>query len=228
MRRTDSRPTLATLQRLPAYRDAVERAAAQGLPDLTATSIAREVSVSPLVVRKDLESIGARGRPRRGFPVAGLRDSIAGALGGRALEPVVLVGVGALGTSLLRYRRFARYGLDIIAGFDSDRRKTGRETGGRRVLPMGDLPAFVRSRGIVTAVLTVPGSAAQEVTEQLVRAGIRGILNFAPVRLEVPDGVLVGRIEVAAALAVLHHRRRSGGPRGQRPAAGEDLLQLSV
>jgi redox-sensing transcriptional repressor len=227
-RPADRRPTIATLQRLPSYQDIADREAGQGSLELTATRIAGEVGVSPLVVRKDLEAIGVVGRPRRGFVVAEIREAISRTIGSRRLVPVVLVGVGGLGGSLLRYRRFARYGVEIVAGFDTDRRRIGKEIGGKPVLSLAELSAFVRAHGVDTAVLAVPAPAAQEVATLIIGAGIRGILNFAPVRLEVPPKVLVGRIEVAAGLAVLHHRRIAGQAVRQRPSSGEDLLQFNV
>ena len=218
-------PPVPTLQRLPLYREVVEGLAARGETEIPATLIAQALGLNPLVVRKDLERIGAVGRPRRGFPLAELERALRGAEGSGAHEPAIVVGVGDLGRSLLRYRRFDRYGFELVAGFDADPHRCRSGAGGKPVFPMDHIASYVRSRKIGTALLAVPAGAAQEVTDILVRSGIRSILNFAPVRLTVPDHVVVGRIEIAAALAVLHHRR--GAPR-TRSSLGEDLMQFNV
>lgn len=218
-------PPVPTLQRLPLYREVVEGLAARGETQIPATVIAQALGLNPLVVRKDLEWIGAVGRPRRGFPLAELERALRESEGSGSREPAIVVGVGDLGRSLLRYRRFDRYGFDLVAGFDMDPRRSEGAVGGKPVFPMDQIAGYVQSHEIGTALLAVPAEAAQEVTDTLVRSGIRSILNFAPVRLTVPEHVVVGRIEIAAALAVLHHRR--GSPR-TRSSFGEDLMQFNV
>ena len=139
----------------------------------------------------------------------------------------VLAGVGHLGVSLLQYSRFARYGLQIVAGFDSDERKVGTTVGGRPVYHVSALPQIVRSQAIGIGILATPMDAAQKVAETMAHAGIRGIWNFTPRRLTVPDQVIVERVELAASLAMLS-QRLAGRPEEETSRPAEDIIQFNV
>ena len=149
---------------------------------------------------------GAVGTPRRGFQIAELIAAIERFLGWNNQTKAVLVGVGHLGTALLGYQGFENLGLRIAGAFDRDPAKIGKWIQGRRVQPVSQLAAFVRRGGIRLGVLTVPAAAAQETTDLMIRAGIRGIWNFSPVRLEVPAGVVTQKEDLAEGLAVLSHK----------------------
>jgi redox-sensing transcriptional repressor len=130
---------------------------------------------------------------------------ITGLLGTKRLQPVVLVGVGNLGLALLSYRGFEQEGFEIVAAFDVDPGRPRDTTVKQPLYPMDRLGAFVRERGVRMAVLTVPGTAAQEVTNTLVACGILGILNFAPLVLQVPDEVVVNNVNLASELENLSY-----------------------
>src|SRR6185369_9549986 len=122
-----------------------------------------------------------------GYDVEQLAKMISDLLGTNSLQPVILVGVGSLGTALLAYRGFEREGFEIIAAFDADTKRKRTRQISQPIYPMEKLKSFVRDHAVKMAVLTVPATAAQEVTNQLVEAGIYGILNFAPLVLQVPE-----------------------------------------
>jgi redox-sensing transcriptional repressor len=216
--------------RLPLYQAIASEAVRRGEAFISSTSIAEELRLSPVLVRKDLEATGITGVPRRGFPAAELLRSLDASLAWGGLNKACLVGVGRLGSSLLQYPRFGRYGLTILAAFDTDRKKIGRSIGGRTVEPLDRLPRFVRREGALIAILTVPAEAAQEVTDLAVRAGVLGIWNFTPVKLNVPGNVIIQRVELAASLAILSKKLAESmqiqGP--QAPRTLGDVIQFNV
>jgi len=126
-------------------------------------------------------------------------------LGTNCLQPVVLVGVGNLGAALLAYRGFEKEGFEIIAAFDLDTQRERNKALPVSVYPMEKLANVVRERGVKMAILTVPGHAAQEAANTLVQCGITGILNFAPILLDVPEDVMVNNVNLAIELENLSY-----------------------
>jgi redox-sensing transcriptional repressor len=161
-------------------------------------------------------SISVTGSPSRGYRVHDLVRSIERELDSPEAQFVVLIGVGCLGQALLSYVQGRRSKLVICAAFDIDPQKVDRVFGGCRAREMSELEPVLVEHDIRTAVLTVPVSAAQEVADRLARAGICGILNYAPVRLRVPDGVYVEDLDMTMALERVAYFAR------QRSAAGGD------
>ncbi len=189
--------------RLPLYQAIVSEALRRGEQYISSTAIAEQLRLSPVLVRKDLESTGVAGVPRRGFPAPLLARRLEDSLAWGGLNKACLIGAGRLGSTLLEYPRFARYGLTILAAFDTDPRKIGRTIAGRTVQPLDRLPGVVRREGLLVAILAVPPEAAQEAADLAVRAGVRGIWNFTAVKLTLPPRVLIQRVELAASLALL-------------------------
>ena len=194
------------VSRLPLYRALAAEALGRGEPFISCTAIAEQLKLRPVLVRKDLESTGISGQPRRGFRTSELLRSLEESLAWGGLNKACLIGAGRLGAALLEYPLFARFGLNLLAGFDTDQRKVGRAIGGKPVYPLEYLPSFVRQEGVLIAVLTVPAEAAQCVVDLAVQAGIRGLWNFTAVEPAVPSEVIVQRVELAASLALLSKR----------------------
>jgi len=197
---------VACVKRLPAYLQMLRVLQGQGHEYVSGTLLATTHSLEPVLVRKDLAVTGAVGTPRRGFRAADLISAIERFLGWDNQTKAVLVGVGNLGTALLGYQGFENFGLRIAGAFDQDASKIGKWIQGRRVQPVSHLPAFVKRGGIRLGVLTVPAAAAQETADLMIRAGIHGIWNFSPARLEVPAGVVTQKEDLAEGLAVLSHK----------------------
>jgi redox-sensing transcriptional repressor len=189
--------------RLPLYQAIVSEALRRGEQYVSSTAIAGELRLSPVLVRKDLQSTGVTGVPRRGFPAPLLARRLEASLAWGGLNKACLIGTGRLGVTLLEYPRFARYGLTILAAFDTDPQKIGRTIAGRTVQPLDRLAGVVRREGLLVAILAVPAEAAQQAADIAARAGVRGIWNFTPVKLNLPPGVLIQRVELAASLALL-------------------------
>jgi redox-sensing transcriptional repressor len=156
-------------------------------------------------LRKDLTYFGQFGTRGLGYDVTQLAKMISDLLGTNSLQPVILVGVGNLGTALLSYRGFEQEGFEIVAAFDVEVQRLRQRKGSHPVEHMDQLPAFVREHGVKMAILTVPVTVAQEVANEIVRAGITGILNFAPIVLQVPEEVTVNNVNLAIELENLSY-----------------------
>ncbi len=200
------RAGIACVKRLPAYLQLLRVLQAEGREYVSGTVLASTHRLEPVIVRKDLAVTGVVGTPRRGFPVGELIQAIERFLGWQHQTKAVLVGVGNLGAALLGYRGFENYGLRITGAFDRDPAKVGKWIQGRKVQPLSRLPAFVKRDDIRLGVLTVTAEAAQETADLMIQAGIRGIWNFTPVNLKLPEGVVSQKEDLAEGLALLSRR----------------------
>lgn len=172
--------------------------------------IARALEVDPTQVRKDLASIGLRGKGRVGFNVKETLRAIRRVLGFDETHLAIVVGAGHLGGALMAYRNFAKYGLRIVAAFDRDQDKVGRELAGCPVRDVASMGEFIGRHQIALAIITTPAPAAQEVADRLVEAGVRGIWNFAPTSLTVPEGVCLRTEHISLGLAEMAHHLTHG------------------
>ncbi len=195
-----------SVRRLPLYLRLLRQLNAQGRDAVSCTYIAEDLGLGTVQVRKDLAMTGIVGRPKVGYPVPALIDAIESFLGWDHATVALLVGVGGLGSAILGYEDFKSHGLNIVVAFDVDPMKIGRRVHGKDVLPMEALAERAAQIRALVGIVTVPAAAAQEVTGQLVRAGIRAIWNFSPVNLEVPDSVVVQNVRFVDSLAVLSQR----------------------
>lgn len=194
-----------TIYRLSVYLRCLQRLKSNAIRTVSSEALANVAGVKPTQLRKDLTYFGQFGTRGRGYDVEQLAGMILDVLGTNSLQPVVLVGVGNLGTALLSYRGFEQAGFEIVAGFDLDlERKRNKQTR-QPIYGMAKLPELVRKRGVKMAVLSVPATAAQEVANTLVAAGITGILNFAPIILQVPEEVMVNNVNLAIELENLSY-----------------------
>ncbi len=191
-----------SLQRLPVYLNYL-KSLPEGDKFISSGTIAAALGMGEVLVRKDLAYTSSSGRPKVGYVRAELIAALEEYLGCDKKRNAVLVGVGGLGSALLAYGGFAKYGIDVVEAFDSDPSKAGTRVGGKPVGGDGDIPAAVERSGAALAIVAVPASAAQQVCDVLVSAGIKGILNFAPVQLRAPESVVVRNIDVGASLAIL-------------------------
>jgi len=188
-----------TVYRLSIYLRCLQRLVENEVETVSSHALARAAGVKPTQLRKDLAYFGQFGTRGLGYQVGALEKSIRGVLGQTRLHPVVLVGVGNLGSALLRYGGFQKEGFEVIAAFDIAEEKLGMG----QVVPVyaqRELGEFVLAHGVKMAILTVPVVAAQEVTNVLVGAGVQAILNFCPTVLEVPAEVMVNSVDLAMEL----------------------------
>lgn len=191
----------ATITRMPAYLRYLRDLEASGVEYISSAVIAKDMAVSSVLVRKDLALVSSvPGKPRRGFEVRGLILDLEKFLGYDSVSEAVLAGAGALGKAFLGYEGFHHYGLNILAAFDI---LPIEHVHGKAVYPMAELIPFIRSHRIELGIITVPKSAAQSVCDAMVEGGIKGIWNFAPCQLSVPEHVVVKNVDLAASLALL-------------------------
>ena len=190
----------ATLGRLPQYLEYL-----RSLPEIrrtiSATAIAKALSLGDVQVRKDLASVCGAGKPKIGYETDKLITDIESYLGYERLTNAVLVGAGKLGRALLDYDGFEDFGVKIVAGFDCN--ETVLTKGTKDILPIRDIEVYCREHDVKLGIITVGQGSAQDVCDKLVESGIKAIWNFAPVTLKVPNGVLLKQENLALSLAYL-------------------------
>ncbi len=204
----------STLQRLPVYLAYLRTIPPDGPEHISATALAAALGMGEVQVRKDLASVSDAGKPRVGYRVSDLVETLEQATGCGNLHSAVLVGAGNLGRALLSYGGFEQYGLRILAAFDREP-LPGTASGLKQpVLPVSQLPHFCREHQVRIGILTVPAEAAQDCCDTLVNSGVQAVWNFAPVRLTAPPEVLIQNENMAASLALLSHHlsKRLTGP----------------
>lgn len=204
--------------RLIQYRHQLNRLAGEGVRWAHSQDLARLSGASAAQVRRDLMGVGYTGTPIRGYDVLLLARALTKFLDVPEGHEVALVGLGQLGGAILSYFD-RRSDFRVVVGFDRDARKVSRTWLGCECLPIARLEPTVRARKIRLAILAVPSSAAQDVAERLVKAGIRGMMNFAPVRLRLPDAVFVENVDITTVLekvAFFARSDRTGGGAARR------------
>ena len=191
-----------SLQRLPIYLNYLK-----SLPEdrtyVSSGLIAEALCMGEVLVRKDLAYTSAVGRPRVGYVTKELISALEDFLCCNGVRRAVIAGAGALGKAILGYGGFKNYGIEIVAAFDSDTSKAGKDIAGRPVYNIADAENALKGLNAELAVLCVPAAHAQEVADLLIKCGIKAILNFAPVLIKAPESVAVRHIDVAANLAIL-------------------------
>jgi redox-sensing transcriptional repressor len=194
-----------TVYRLSLYYRALQRLHGNKIETVSSAALAKAAGVKPTQLRKDLTYFGQFGTRGLGYNVEALRQRLTEALGTTQLQPVILVGAGNLGSALLRYPGFAKEGFEVVAAFDARVLRAREKELGVKLLPMSKLGQFVGENRIKMAILTVPGTVAQEVANELIAAGVLAILNFAPIILQVPDNVVVNNVDLAIELENLSY-----------------------
>lgn len=171
-----------------------------GSGSVSSRELGEAAGVVDAQVRKDLATVGAVGQPGVGFRSKELLERLRSAMGLERRWPVVLVGAGKIGRALLAYPRFAEEGFEIVAVFDRSTTVVGRTVAGHVVQPMSALAEGVRRSGAEMGIVAVPPDQAQEVAQALVRAGVSGVLNFAPRPLRLPPAIPVVPVDFTEAL----------------------------
>lgn len=195
----------STVRRLALYLRFLEASAAQHLTTISSAELARRGGTTSAQVRKDLSFFGSFGKRGLGYSVPELSARIRDILGLKRTHRVVLVGAGKMGGALLHYRGFRQHGFDLVAIYDKDPKKIGTRSDGLLVRDVRQLEADLKKEPTDIAILVTPAEAAQEVADRLVRAGIKAILNFAPVPLAVPTDVAVQSVNMALELETLSY-----------------------
>ena len=196
----------ATLGRLPQYLSYLKSLPAVKGATISATAIAKGLSLGDVQVRKDLAAVSGAGKPKIGYERDKLIRDLECHLGYESLTNAVLVGAGKLGRALLDYDGFEEFGVRIVAGFDCNEKalQLGKNT--KEILPIKDISAYCKEHNVKLGIITVGQGSAQEVCDTLVASGIEAIWNFAPCALKIPSGVLLKQENLALSLAYLNNQ----------------------
>ena len=226
---TQSRPRNipeATVARLAVYLRVLTTLADAGRTSVSSGELASAAGVNPAGLRKDLSYLGPCGVRGVGYEVAVLHERLGRTLGLERSRACVLVGIGNLGHALADYAGFGNRGFEFVALLDASPERIGERIGGRTVRPVAELEDAVAETGASIGVVATPAEVAQSVCDRLVAAGVRSILNFAPVALSVPAGVHVRKVDLSVELQVLafldHQRSDQLVAEGAGPVAGDD------
>lgn len=181
--------------RLPVYLRALNRLSSEGYDVTSSHELGKRLGISSAQIRKDLSHFGGFGKQGTGYHIAFLEEKLREVLKVDREWEIALVGVGDLGRAVAHYRGFPERGFTVTCAFDNSPDKVGTMIGDITVQPASEMAKTIQERGIKIAMLTVPATAAQEVTNNLIEAGIEAILNYAPINLNVPDHVRVQHID---------------------------------
>ena len=186
--------------RLPIYLRALQRMADKGVQTTSSQELGERVGISAAQIRKDISQFGEFGKQGTGYRISFLIDKLREIMKIDRIWDVAVVGAGDMGHALARYPGFVNRGFRIAMVFDNDQAKVGQQIGEFVVQDTSGMIETIQEAGIKVAMLTVPASAAQEVTDMLVKAGVNAILNYAPISLTVPENVRVQHIDPATHL----------------------------
>ena len=193
-----------SIYRLSIYQRCLQRLRENEVATVSSAALARAAGVKSTQLRKDLGYFGPLGTRGLGYNVDTLSKTIGEVLGRTKLQPVILVGVGNLGSALLRYSGFRKEGFEVVSAFDIAS-KSRVAPAGIPLRPMEQMSNFVKEHHVKMAILTVPANGAQSVVNEMVAAGIQAILNFSPTVLEVPEPVVVNSVDLAVELENLSY-----------------------
>jgi redox-sensing transcriptional repressor len=186
--------------RLCRYRQMLERFLNSGRRSIYARELAEGLGVSAAQVRRDLMELELIGTPQKGYSINEMLTQISNVIDAESGQKALLIGVGNLGKAILSYFIRRRPNLHIVAAFDTDYQKSGRVISGCRCYHITELASKIKELNIPIAIITTPEDPAQDIADDLVKAGIRGIVNFAPTQLIVPDDVYVENMDITVAI----------------------------
>jgi len=188
------------ISRLPVYLRALQHMADNGLKTTSSQELGEHVGISAAQIRKDISQFGEFGKQGTGYSIEYLLDKLREILKVDRRWDVIIVGAGDIGHALARYQGFANRGFNVVMIFDKDKTKVGQKIGDFTIEDINNLVEKVKAAEIKIAMLTLPAPAAQEVADKLVQAGVKAILNYAPINLNVPKNVKVQYIDPATHL----------------------------
>ncbi len=188
------------VQRLPLYVRVLADFEEQDMQVVSSEKLGTRLNMTPAQIRKDLSYFGRFGKQGRGYNVNNLVSTLRNILGLDISWNAAVLGMGRLGRAVVAYPGFEPEGFRVVAAFDNDERLTGSEVGGLRVQAMEEIPSTVKSRNIKIGIVAVPADSAQSVIDALVKAGVRSVLNYAPLSPKVPSSVKVRSVDPVLAL----------------------------
>lgn len=193
-----------SITRLSRYNKALVRLKSMGFVKVFSDNLADATGVTPAQVRKDFSLFGISGNKKGGYLIEDLVVRISEILGKNREQKVIIAGLGNLGSALLRYRNFQKEGIRIVGGFDINpsRLKTAGEI---PLMPLEEMGPFVKSNEVRIGIIAVPDTAAQQVLDNMIQAGIKGVMNFAPIRLHAPEGFIIRNVNLEMELELVNY-----------------------
>jgi redox-sensing transcriptional repressor len=188
------------VSRLPVYLRALQHMKAQGKHNTSSQELGERLGISAAQIRKDLSQFGEFGKQGTGYNIDFLVNKLREILKVEQVRDLAIIGMGDMGHALARYQGFNDRGFRVAMVFDNDREKIGQQAGAFTILDAAQMMETIQKAGIKIAMLCVPASAAQEVANKLVQAGVKAILNYAPISLNVPQGVRVQYLDPSIGL----------------------------
>ena len=194
--------------RLCLYRRVLEELESSGSDNVFSHGLAERAGVSAAQLRRDIMEVGYAGSPTKGYDIKGLQESITKFLYGNSLSTTCIIGIGNIGRAIMSYIGRESFKINVTACFDEDASKIGNVFYGCRCYDLSELPERTKQYNITSAIVAVPDMAAQSVADKLIESEIKGIMNFAPVKLKVPEDVYVENINLGIALEKVHYFAR--------------------
>jgi redox-sensing transcriptional repressor len=201
----DKKVPEGTISRLFVYLRELSKLVDLNIRTISSAELGERANLSDAQVRKDLGYFGQFGVSGSGYDTAELKKALEKILGKTRTWNVAVVGAGHLGSALLAYSGFGKLGLEIVAAFDTDEKKVGRTLSGITVQLLDDLPKTVGDKKIAIGIIAVPAQNAQEVADRMIDAGIKCLLNFAPISLNTPEKVKVRNVDLSRELETLSY-----------------------
>lgn len=195
----------ATIDRLPLYFRTLQLVEAEKTSIISSDELGKRLDITPEQIRKDLATFGQFGRKGIGYDVHELKNKISNILGLHNKWRLAIVGVGHLGGALANYVNFASLGFSVVALFDKDKKIIGTEVNGIKVNAVSSMKKIIANRAVDIGVITVPATEAQEVADKLIAAGVKGIWNFAPIKLSVPSEIPLVNEDLSIGLSALSY-----------------------
>ncbi|MBE8955399.1 MAG: redox-sensing transcriptional repressor Rex [Quinella sp. 2Q5] len=195
----------ATIDRLPLYFRTLRLVEDEDISIISSDELGRRLDITPEQIRKDLATFGQFGRKGIGYYVHDLKDNISNILGLQNRWRLAIVGVGHLGGALANYVNFASLGFSVVALFDRNSRVVGTAVNGIRVNSISHMKRVITAQAVDIGIITVPAEEAQSVADSLVAAGVKGIWNFAPIKLTVPPTVPLVNEDLSVGLSALSY-----------------------
>ena len=202
--------------RLSRYKKSVARLRSMGFKKVFSDNLADAIGVTPSQVRKDFSLFGITGNKKGGYEIDELVEKLNAVLGKNDVEKVVLIGCGNIGTALMHYNGFVKEGINIVAAFDTDPAKQD-PAGKPPVLSVEKLGEYITRNSIKTAIIAVPDMSAQSVFDVVIGAGVKGILNFAPIHLRTPDEIVVTNVNLEMELEAVIYFAKAGSIIAREP-----------
>lgn len=193
------------IRRLPVYYRYLEEESERGQVRISSKGLSEKTGFTASQIRQDLNNFGGFGQQGYGYNVESLKDEIAKIIGINKIRKAVVIGSGSLGCAIAKYKGFKNSGLEVKSLFDTNEEKIGTSIEGVAIRDMGELKDFVTKNKIDVGIIATPAASAQEITDTLVELGVKGIWNFAPLDLEVPEDVILESVRLNDSLLTLFY-----------------------